>query len=312
MKKTSSLFLVVFSLFFGSDTAFAWHSRGCVYCDISQDGRIGSLVRGLANVTVNISNSAGTIFSGVSGPDGCFFIDLPDPPDSYTETLDAATLPVGAAIVMPAGGEYSFALTDAVPVFSENWLIESAACREQLCWMTGGGVKFERITGTWNAECQSKGPTDTVGGVVYPSCSQFPSNGGQWNHVAHSLKLHLTGADITVLRCGNVPDIPPGTESPVCDHNFIEWVGTGRLSGIGGNKFGPIDVSFFGHVEDRNEPGNEQSAKSGDDIDRYFLRVVDGSGTVHILVDSDGVDDGSVDPVTITGGNFQIHCTSCD
>ena len=32
---------------------------------------------------------------------------------------------------------------------------------------------------------------------------------------------------------------------------------------------------------------------------------------MRILVDADGVDDGKVDPLTITGGNFQIHCTSC-
>ncbi len=191
-------------------------------------------------------------------------------------------------------------------------------CREpeppaSLCWMTGGGVKFDSITRTHNAEMStSNGPKDSVGGVVAPSCSGFPSNGGQWNHVAHGLKLHLTGFDIEVVRCGNVDGHPPGTDSPVCEVNFIEWVGTGRLQGIGGNKFGPIDVSFFGRVEDRNEPGNEQSAKSGGDIDRYFLRVVDGGGTVHILVDEDGVDDGAVDPLTITGGNFQIHCTSCD
>lgn len=187
-----------------------------------------------------------------------------------------------------------------------------AVCKkEQLCWMTGGGVKFEPVTGTWNAEAKIHGPTDSVGGNVYPSCSGFPGNGGNWNHVAHSLKLHLLGTDITVLRCGNVDGIPPGTESPVCGVNFIEWVGTGRVQGISGNKFGPVDVTFFGRVEDRNEPGNEQSANSGADIDRYFLRVADLDGNLLILVDADGVDDGAVDPLTITGGNFQIHCTSC-
>lgn len=184
--------------------------------------------------------------------------------------------------------------------------------KEELCWMTGGGVKFEPVTRTWNADIrEAGGPTDSVGGNVYPSCSAFPGNGGNWNHLAHSIKLHLLGTDITVLRCGNVEGIPPGTESPVCPVNFIEWRGTGTVQGIGGNKFGPVEATFFGRVEDRNEPGNEQSANSGEDIDRYFLRVADADGNLLILVDADGVDDGVVDPLTITGGNFQIHCTSC-
>jgi len=64
-------------------------------------------------------------------------------------------------------------------------------------------------------------------------------------------------------------------------------------------------------VEDRNEPGNEQSNTSGEDVDRYFLRVVDGDGNLVYLVDMDG-DPATVDPVTITGGNFQLHNSSCE
>jgi len=199
-------------------------------------------------------------------------------------------------------------------------------CKEvpDACWMTGGGVKFERVTGTWNAQCSNQGgPDDSVGGNVYPSCSAFPGNGGNWNHVGHSLKLHLLGQDQTVIRCGNVPGIPPGTGSPVCSVNFIEWTGTGIVQGVNGGKTPKTDVSYFGRVEDRNEPGNEKALlpDGGAKVDRYFLRVVDGSGKVLILIDANGIDDdngngvfdeGDVDPLTITGGNFQIHCTSCD
>ena len=156
----------------------------------------------------------------------------------------------------------------------------------------------------------TNGPRDSVGGVAYPSCSAFPSNGGQWNHVAHSLKLHLLGKDITVIRCGDVPGIDPGSESPVCPVNFIEFEGTGVVKGIHGNKMDPIPVDFWVRAEDRNEPGNEHAA-DGDDIDRYYLIVVDGDGNIVFEVDEDG-NPGSVDPLTITGGNFQIHCTSCD
>jgi hypothetical protein len=154
------------------------------------------------------------------------------------------------------------------------------------------------------------GPKDSVGGVAYPGCSEFPSNGGQWNHVAHNLDMHLIGKDIQVERCGNVPGIDPGSESPVCSVNFIEFKGQGVVKGIHGNKMDPIPVDFWVRAEDRNEPGNEHAA-DGDDIDRYYLIVVDGDGNIVFEVDEDG-NPGSVDPLTITGGNFQIHCTSCD
>ena len=181
---------------------------------------------------------------------------------------------------------------------------------EGACWMTGGGVKFEAVVGRKLATT-GRGPVDTVGGVVFPSCSSEPSDGGQWNHVAHSAQLHLNGKNVQAVRCGNVPGIDPGSESPVTPFNFIEFLGTGTLSGIKGNKFGPEPVMFFGRVEDRNEPGNEQSAKSGEDIDRYFLHVFDQNGTTLLLVDEDG-DENTIDPLTITGGNFQLHSTSCD
>ena len=182
----------------------------------------------------------------------------------------------------------------------------------QLCWLTAGGVKFDRTSDMWSAECRpDRGPVDTVGGVAYPSCSPDPGNGGNWNHVGHSLNLHLLGQDIRVLRCGNIDGIDPGTESPVCAVNFIEFVGTGVVQGVHGNQIERTDVTFFVRAEDHNEPGNEQSANSGEDIDRYFLRVEDGAGTVLILVDEDG-DQDTVDPLTITGGNFKIHCTSCE
>jgi hypothetical protein len=189
-------------------------------------------------------------------------------------------------------------------------------CEEEACWFTAGGVKFESITRTrmaTNDNSNGGGPKDSVGGVAYPSCSPFPSNGGQWNHVAHSLKLHLIGTDITVIRCGNVDGIEQGSESPVCPFNFIEFEGTGNVMGIHGNDLDKTPVTFFVRAEDRNEPGNEHAVNSndGEDIDRYFLRVDDGDGNVLILVDVDG-DPETVDPLTITGGNFQMHCTSCD
>jgi len=52
-------------------------------------------------------------------------------------------------------------------------------------------------------------------------------------------------------------------------------------------------------------------AKAGAYIDRYFLRVFDGSGKTLLLIDGDG-NPATVDPITITGGNLQLHVSSCD
>lgn len=88
----------------------------------------------------------------------------------------------------------------------------------------------------------------------------------------------------------------------------------GRMNGIKGNKADFDDVHFFGRVEDRNEPGNEGAA-DGTDVDRYYLRAwITGGGGEEIelfCVDADG-DCSTVDPMTITGGNLQLHYSSCE
>lgn len=67
---------------------------------------------------------------------------------------------------------------------------------------------------------------------------------------------------------------------------------------------------FDGRVEDRNEPGKEQSATAGEDIDRYYLRVPDGAGNDVLVISTDGTATGN--PITITGGNLQLHDSSCE
>lgn len=174
------------------------------------------------------------------------------------------------------------------------------------CWLTAGGVKFEPVVDMLMAEVNSSngnGPKDSVGGVVYPSCDPDPGNGGNWNHIFHKLKAHLKGTDITVVRCGGVP-----TGSPECPFNLIEFEGTGTLvMGTGSNKV-EYDVEFFAQAVDNNEPGNERAndRDGGAGIDTYFLQVFEVGGGLLIEVSDAG------DPITITGGNFQIHCSSCD
>jgi hypothetical protein len=153
-----------------------------------------------------------------------------------------------------------------------------------------------------------------MGGVIFPSCSGEPSEGGQWNHVAHSVKEHYQAFDVHRVRCGNVEGHPPGSESPVTPFNFIEWEGTGRMQGIKGNKAAYEVVNFFGRAEDRNEPGSEGPAEGGN-IDRYFLHAwitgPEGSQITVFCVDEDG-DCSTMDPRTISGGNLQLHYSSCE
>jgi hypothetical protein len=172
--------------------------------------------------------------------------------------------------------------------------------------MTGGGAKFSTIT---NIGMAQKGPQHSFGGNVNPSCSPFPGQGGQWNHIAHKDKLHFMGTVIQVVRCGNVPRIPEGSESPVTPFNFIESQGTGTLKGIKGNKDDYGIVNFFARVEDRNEPGSS-GAKDGTLVDRYHLHVFDSAGNTLLLVDGDAVA-ATVEPVLITHGNLQLHISSC-
>jgi hypothetical protein len=217
-------------------------------------------------------------------------------------------------ILEPPGAQSAFVTTDDVHSNRTDWLIDSEICRpadQAACWLTGGGVKFEPLL---KLNLASHGPSTSFGGNVNPGCSPTAGEGGQWNHVAHSEKLHFQGFAIQVVRCGNVPGIEPGSESPVTPFNFIEYQGTGRLKGLKGNKIGTLDVYFFARAEDRNEPGS-RGAKDGADIDRYFLHVYtdpgDPLGSTKLLFDIDG-DASTVDPKTITGGNLQLHISSCD
>jgi hypothetical protein len=185
--------------------------------------------------------------------------------------------------------------------------IQSPPDEALACWLTGGGTKFEAAIGAWLAE---HGPSESFGGNVFPSCDPDPGNGGSWTHISHGRKLHFHGTDIETVNCGNVAGIPPGSESPVTPVNFIEFQGFGTLKGIHGNKVDHGTVFFFARAEDRNEPGSK-GAKAGAQVDRYFLHVFDANGNTLLLIDGDA-NPSTVDPVTITGGNLQMHASSCD
>ena len=294
------------------NAANAWHTEGSIFCDANQNGQIDVGDTPLPGIRINVGNTAGTFqASRLTDANGFYFITLPDVDDSYIQTLDASTLPTDSTVIIPAGGQYAYTLIRAAPVKKNlNYLIDSSVCRPQedgACWLTGGGVKFEPLAGLDMAE---RGPSDSLGGNVFPSCDPDPGNGGSWTHIAHSKKLHFHGTDIQTVSCGNVPGIEPGSESPVTPFNYIEFQGFGTLKGIKGNKVDHGTVYFFARCEDRNEPGSN-GAKDGVDVDRYFLHVFDAAGNTLLLIDGDG-NPATLDPVTITGGNLQLHVSSCD
>ena len=307
-----SLLALIVTLSFASSAFGSWIG-GSVYCDTNDNGVFDEGIdTPLAGVVVILSTADGSFeTTAITGVDGVYFSDVGTELGGWRNalgdwivTIDSSTLGADATVALPTGGAHNITLTlEDNKRLDNDFLIDDPACQpiSGLCWMTGGGVKFEPVI---DMDVAEHGPRDSLGGNVYPSCSQFPGNGGQWNHVSHSNKLHFMGTDIVVTRCGNVDGTEPGSESPVTPFNFIEFEGTGWVQGIKGNKTARTPVIFNARVEDRNEPGNENAA-AGEDIDRYYLNVPG-----FIVISDDGTVAGA--PITITGGNLQLHATSCD
>jgi hypothetical protein len=285
--------------FLGGTKVAAWEVTGYVYC-------AGSGLP-LEGVIVNVGQVGGSFTGSVTTDSAGFYaLSLPDVPADFSATLDLSGVG-GGTIVSPNPVPVLFSTTDTDFEKSIKWVVDSPRCTGLACWLTGGGAKFSTITGTSLAE---RGPQQNFGGNVNPSCDPDPGQGGQWNHVDHTAKLHFQGTIITVDRCGNVDGIPPGSESPVTPFNFIEFHGTGTLKGIKGNKVSFDTVCFVGRAEDRNEPGSS-GQRDGAKKDRYFIRVTDCSSGATLLELEDVLQPGASDPVTITDGNLQIHVSSC-
>jgi hypothetical protein len=287
--------------------AHAWYVKGYVYCDQNGSGSGDTGDLPLPNVVITVTGTS-LVFTGTATSDatGAYYVDLPNLPGSYT--IQAAG-PNGATALAPTTNPASITLTSSVMTAEVHFLFDSRACattQQAACWLTGGGAKFSATTGTLLAE---KGPQHSFGGNVNPGCNPDSGEGGQWNHIAHAMKIHFQAWQITKVECGNVPGISPASYSPQTPYNYLEFQGTGTLKGIKGNQADYGTVTFFARAEDRNEPGSSGN-HDGAFIDRYFLRVVDASNAVRLLIDVDG-DPNTVDPVLITDGNLQIHISSC-
>jgi hypothetical protein len=209
---------------------------------------------------------------------------------------------------LPAPGSYDFEFTISQ---GEDFLkcpvtivVRELPKPEGRCWLTGGGLKVT----------DGSGDEHSFGGNINPACSPTAGEGGNWNDVNHTDGLHFSGRAIDVLRCGNVEGIPPGSQSPVTPVNFIEFTGTGWVKGVAGNDASYDLVYFWGHYEDREEPGSHGQP---DPLyrDRYFLHVytnpADPAGSTVMLVDADG-DPATMDPIAVDDGNLQMHFKPCD
>src|SRR5688500_4812086 len=264
----------------GASAAQAWNVRGHVRCDANGNGVADDGDLPLSGLVVTVNGVSQPYFYwNHTDAAGFYVIPLLDVPASYT--ISVAT-PDGATVVSPAN-PHSFTTTFETGIPVIDFLVNSAACTRQACWLTGGGAKFNPTLGILVAE---RGPQHSFGGNVNPGCNPDSGEGGNWNHLAHGEKKHFQGTAIQVDQCGNVPGIPEGSESPVTPYNFIEFSGTGVMKGIGGNKTDYGAVSFRARAEDRNEPGSS-GAKDGALIDRYFLEVRDGSNAVVLRIAAD-------------------------
>lgn len=293
MKNIRSALLAAATLLglFSTNQAFAWGLLGNVFCEGA-----GLPLGGVTVQIVGVDNQYSA--TTTTTDDGHYYLDLPDQPGSYV-----ASLP-GSSVVSPSSG--AFSVVEGNSSASIDWIVSSPNCDALGCWLTGGGTKFSPVTGTMLAE---HGPQQNFGGNVNPSCSAEPGQGGQWNHVDHGKRLHFQGNSIQVVRCGNVDGIPPGSESPKTPYNFIEYQGTGTLKGIKGNKVKYDNVCFTARAEDRNEPGSSGQT-DGTLRDRYYINITDCAGTTLLYLDDNNTPE-TVDPTTITGGNLQIHVSSC-
>jgi hypothetical protein len=228
---------------------------------------------------------------GVDGSVGCKLtdnlgmveIEVPTINETYTICVDKTTVPDG--FTLKGSSCQKLKVVDEAPPVVE-FTLGGPACETPPppgpCWLTGGGTIGK-----------TKGVPDySFGGVVYPGCSPKAADGGNWNVVNHANGLHFQGKSIIVDSCSGV-----STKSPKVNVNIIDFHGTGILSGIGGNPYATIGVTFVGRAIDNLEPGG------GNDM--LYLSVSDGSSTVLQIGNS------AADPATIDTGNLQIHTSSC-
>ena len=243
--------------------------------------------------------SAGQHFAGETAGTGTNLAD-------YTSEISGDCSPIDGSVTLLPGDIKTCTITNTR--------------KPGVCWMTGGGGKYVQLEdGSMMADTTRR---FNYGGNVFPSCDLNGGMGGNWNFLDQKNKLHLKGKAIQMRSCGNVPGIPPGSTSPATPFNFIEFMGTGSLKGIKGNKTNEPSVFFIARAEDRNEPGTPGPPNTNLN-DRFFIQVytnpadIEGSTLVFLNVENVATTDAdrldlTDDTVAVTNGNLQIHISSCN
>ncbi len=283
--------------------AHAFHLNGYVLCDGNGEPIAGAVVTVTSTDPQNPYTASATT-------DATGYYSVPLVSFALCMNVTISGLPANSTVVSPSGGSYLLCTDGTTLTYNLNWSIDSPACGNVGCWLTAGGAKFSSLTNSYLGDYTK---VHNWGGNVNPGCSPTAGDGGSWNDIDNVNRLHFHAQSIQVVTCGNIDGIPPGSTSPVTPYNYIEFKGTGTLKGIKGNKLDMGTVYFWAHCEDRNEPGSN-GQHDGAGKDRYFLNVftnpADPVGSSVFLVDNDG-DPATMDPVTITDGNMQIHISSC-
>ncbi len=304
----------------GAIAHYTWSGPGGPFPDAACIDIPASAVGSVGTVSYSVSVSDA---SGCTGGDEGSVTVTPRPP-CLISPVDTTIAAGGTATLCGPSGDFTYnwstgASSRCINVTTETCVtlrVESSpgcfdtchACVHVSnppaghCWLTGGGQSFD-----------SDGHLHSYGGVINPGCSPTAGGGGNWNDLDHTSGVHFKGTDIVVDSCGNVPGIPPGSNSPKTPFNFIDFHGTGYVTGLNGGPNKRTDVFFNGHYEDRHEPGSLGQSEEAR-RDRYFLRVYTNQGnpvgSTVMLVDVDG-NPATQDPVTIFHGNLQLHISGC-
>lgn len=294
---TKTLAAGLLALGLGVTNSPAWFSEGWVVCDANTNNLVDAGDTPVPGVLVVVTNTLGTYSNANwSTTEGYFGVELEDVAGSYVTFIEGSTLPPGTTAVQPLWVLNE--ITVSAPGATNYFLVSNPACvvapppppseNTNLCWLTGGGT------------IKGKGkPTFTFGGNVHPGGNAEAGDGGNWNVIAHALKLHFKGEVFEIVNCGNVEGAPPGSTSPKTPYNFIEFQGVGTLKGVAGRKANYGLVYFYGRAEDLGEPGRGK--------DRLYLRVYTEAGETLLLISAQPGDATVVAPTPISTGNLQLH-----
>jgi hypothetical protein len=286
---------------------------GTVFCDGNQNGIIDTGDVGIPGVLVVITNENNSFSnSDVTGPDGSFSVQIPNPSASaaardplsqiFVETLLPASLPDGSSIVIPT------AITNLTSTPAYFISFASVTNKTNLVFTSGTGTSS---TGDWlinNPECGSAGSAGNckLSGkaqiVMGHREADHSFNGtilsgnppsGKWTDISHSLGLQFKSTAIQSVTCG--------TDS-------IEFTGTGVLQSLrrGGHRAdveNGTPVQFTVEVENLSV-GNGRKNRT---VQAYYLRVFTADDTTLELVSTDTLDPTDIAPEPITQSDLRIH-----